>query len=261
MFAQESINPAEVARELQEARLAIGSSLDVQRFVLDAFKQSNTVITPVNDHYRFDLRESPKAMRDEIGIDESFNARFEMPVPHDVVYLQRTHRIVESLATYVMDTALDPMIQGIGHRAGTIRTRNVSRRTTLLLVRFRFDIVTKQRESVKSQIAEECRILAFAGSPANPEWMSASDAESHLHSEPHGNVSPEQGRDFVSAVIEHFESLQPHIETEAMERADQLLGSHQRVRQATKTTGIKYEVKPQLPADVVGIYIYLPAAQ
>ena len=51
-----------------------------------------------------------------------------------VLYLNRTHPVVEAVATYVMDTALDPLGNGVARRAGVIRTSRVSRRTTLLVV-------------------------------------------------------------------------------------------------------------------------------
>ena len=62
------------------------------------------------------------------------------------LYLSRTHPLVEGLASYVMDAALDPAGRtgdaGIARRCGVVRTQRVSRRTTLLLVRLRYHIVT-----------------------------------------------------------------------------------------------------------------------
>ena len=62
--------------------------------------------------------------------------RFELPVSDDVIYLNRTHPIVEGLASYVMDAALDPLLAGVARRCGATRTRAVTVRTTLLLARF-----------------------------------------------------------------------------------------------------------------------------
>jgi hypothetical protein len=38
-----------------------------------------------------------------------------------------------------------------------------------------------------------------------------------------------------------------------------LLDAHQRVRLATRTRNVRYRVEPQLPPDILGIYIFLPA--
>ncbi len=64
-----------------------------------------------------------------------------------------------------MDTALDPVEQSVARRCGVIRTSHVSRRTTLLLLRLRFHIVTQRGTEEQALLAEDCQLLAFAGSP------------------------------------------------------------------------------------------------
>jgi len=44
-----------------------------------------------------------------------------------------------------------------------------------------------------------------------------------------------------------------------MQRGEELLEAHQRVRLATKTRNVRYRVEPQLPSDILGLYIFLPA--
>ena len=44
----------------------------------------------------------------------------------------------------------------------------------------------------------------------------------------------------------------------AAERGAALLDAHQRVRAATRQTGVSYRVEPQLPPDVLGVYVLLP---
>jgi ATP-dependent helicase YprA (DUF1998 family) len=41
---------------------------------------------------------------------------------------------------------------------------------------------------------------------------------------------------------------------------EKLLEEHRRVRGAARQTGVRYSVQPQLPVDVLGIYLLLPAA-
>ena len=63
----------------------------------------------------------------------------------------------------------------------------------------------------------------------------------------------------MQKVIDDFDLLRPHLEEYAGQRGDEILEAHRRVREATRLTGVKYEIEPQLPVDVLGIYVYLPA--
>jgi len=259
MFAQESIKVDEVARELREARDAVGSSSDVERFVLDALTAHKGIVSPQANRYRFDVRQCPRALRDALGNDEQFIGRFEMPVDEGVLYLSRTHPIVEGLAAYVMDTALDPIADSVARRAGAIRTSAVARRTTLLLVRFRYDIVTRRGDDESAQIAEECRMLAFTGAPDHAEWLDDEAAEALLRAEPDANIAPEQAANFIRRVTEGVEALRSHLEAEARRRAEALLDAHRRVRAAARMQHVRYRVEPKLPADILGIYVFLPS--
>ena len=79
----------------------------------------------------------------------SIIATFELPARAGSIYLSRTHPFVETLATYVLDGALDPDlgIERTAARCGAIRTNEVSVLTTLLLVRYRFDVTIRRRSA------------------------------------------------------------------------------------------------------------------
>jgi hypothetical protein len=207
---------------------------------------------------RADLREVPRALRDALGGRDRLAARFELPVEDGVLYLSRTHPVIEALASHVMETALDAEADGVARRAGAIRTRAVARRTTLLLLRLRYDMVTRQRDAERSQLAEECRLLAFAGPPDAPEWLDETATEALLRAEPGANIYPEQAAGFVRSVVEAFDRLRPRLEEEAQQRARALLDAHRRVREGAGLRGVSYRVTPQLPVDMLGIYVYLP---
>src|SRR5207237_8415046 len=85
--------------------------------------------------------------------------------------------------------------------------------------------------------------------------------EALLAAESEANVYPEQARTFLSKVIDEFDALQPHLQQVARERGEALLAAHRRVRAAAQVRGVRYRVEPQLPLDVLGIYIYLPVGQ
>jgi hypothetical protein len=136
----------------------------------------------------------------------------------------------------------------------------VSKRTTLFLVRYRFHIITQQEDRSRALLAEDSQVIAFAGSPSNADWLSTEAAESLLLAEPESNVLPDQATHFVRQVIEGFAALEDRIKQMARDRADELHDAHRRVRAASRAKHIIQHVEPQLPPDVLGIYVYLPVA-
>lgn len=262
IFAQETIKVEEVARELQAVRAAIGSNIQVSSFMKEAL-HSQAVVSEQNGAVHFDLAETPPALKELLkkagGLErDQFTARFELPIKEGQIYLNRTHPLVESLATYVMDTALDPLGNSVAHRCGVIRTSCVNKRTTLLLMRFRYHIVTKRDETEQLLLAEDCQALAFAGSPQQAEWLDASVSEVLFAAQPEANITPEQQTEFIRKVVEGFDALRPHLNQAAKQRGNQLLEAHRRVRTASQVKGVSYRVEAQLPPDVLGIYVYLP---
>ena len=236
MFAQETIKTDEVARELQAVQAAIGSSTDVAEFTKTAFKAHGAIISERNGTVELGLGELPRALKDRIDAPASLKARFELPVGEGITYLSRTHAIVESLASFVMDTALDPQSDGVARRCGAIRTSRVERRTTLLLVRFRYHINTIRADSPPQPLlAEDCKLVGFTGSPESAQWIDDEAAETLLGAKPDANISPDQARDFVSRVVAGFDHLKAHLNNVAIAHGQELLDAHRRVRQATGT--------------------------
>jgi superfamily II DNA or RNA helicase len=261
VFAQETIKVDEVAAELQAVQASIGLGADVRRFVLDVFTAHGAVITDRKDSYRFDLTESPAPLKEALLYGKPFQGRFDMPVPEGVAYLNRTHPTVEALAAYVMNASLDPLLKGIARRCGVIYTHRVERRTTLLLVRFRYYIITTRNGIDSPLLAEDCRLLGFSGAPERAEWLDDDAAEKLILAEPAMNISPDRAAQFVTRIVEGFDHLNPYLEQEAHRRGKELLNAHRRVRSAARMSGVKYRVEPHLPPDVLGIYVYLPVTQ
>lgn len=259
VFAQESLKVDEVARELEAVRAAIGSGPDGERFVRDALAAHGAVISPSGSGIKVNTAEASKAVRDAMGCPDTFRARFELPVSGDMVYLGRTHPWVAGLAAFVLDSALDTTSgDSVARRAGAMRSRRVERRTTLLLVRFRHHIVTRQGEEEQTLLAEECRLLAFTGSPEKAEWLEADIAETLLDASPDANIHPEQATEFVRRVIDGADALRPHLDAAADRSAEELLDAHRRVREAASIRGVSQRAEPARSPDILGIYVYLP---
>lgn len=78
---------------------------------------------------------------------------------------------------------------------------------------------------------------------------------------PDSNITPDLAANAVQRVIDGFDHVWPELERVAAERAKGLLDTHRRVRTAARQSGVKYRVEPHLPPDVLGMYVYLPAAE
>lgn len=259
VFAQESLDPEEVARELEEMRQALGRDEDVERFVREAIAALGGVVADADGAARIDLAEVPQAVRDALGGTTELTARFTLPVAEGQVYLSRTHPIVEHLAQHVLDTALDPITDGIATRCGAVRTKSIKTRTTLLLVRFRFNLTTVEGEIERSLVAEDARALAFRGSPDKAEWLDSEEADGLLDLTPDANIGPDRAKDFVERVVEGWEDLRPYLEDEAGRLTEDLLEQHKRVREAARRKGVRFQAEPHLPPDVLGVYVLVPA--
>jgi superfamily II DNA or RNA helicase len=260
VFAQETIKVDEVARELNDAWEQMGTRDDAREFLVGALKSSRAIVIDKQKFLNIDMRETTRALRDHLQIDDNaINIGFEYPAPKNVTYVTRTHPFIEGLATYVMDASLDKLSDSIARRAGAIRTKAVSQRTTVLLVRFRYDITTKKGARETSNLIEECAMIGFRGAAAKAEWLAKDEVEALLAALPAQNITPEQAADFIENVESNFSRLIPQIEKEGHERAEKLLISHRRLRDEANIKGVTYKISPKLPADILGIYLYLPA--
>ncbi|HEX5506457.1 MAG TPA: helicase-related protein [Thermomicrobiales bacterium] len=259
LFAQDTIEVDEVARELAAVREAIGVGADVADFVRRACAAHGGVVTARPDGgVAVDLREAPRALRDALGVDR-FTGRFDPAAADGAPYLDRTHPLVEALAAYVLDAALDPLGEGAARRAGVLRTGRVRQRTTLLLLRCRYHLVTRRGGDERVLLAEDCLLAGFTGSPANAAWLDPAEAEALLDATPEGNIHPAQAANFVQRVVADFAALAPALDARAAERGRALAAAHARVRQAARLAGTTYRVEPHLPPDVLGVYVLLPA--
>jgi hypothetical protein len=263
LFAQHSIRPEEVSAELRQAQAAIGSGVDVRRFVTDALAGHGALVSG-DDPLTIRLKETPAALRDALRDHrdkEELRVRFELPVKEGQLHLHRTHPIVEGLAGYVLDSALDPVLaqKAVARRSGVIRTNEAKTRTTAILLRLRYHIVATSKSGVeRALLAEDCRLLAFRGSASAPEWLTEAEADALLAAKPSANVPADHAQHFLGRLLEELEALTPAFEKAAHDNAKELLAAHERVREAVKGKGIRHRVEPKLPVDVLGAYVYLP---
>jgi len=263
MFAQHAIRTEEVAQELEAIRRSIGSGVDVEWFVREVLTGHGARIKE-GDPLTIGLAEVPRSVRDAIKDYrdlEELQAKFALPVGQGVLYLHRTHPVVEGLAGHVLDCALDPLLAGksLARRAGVTYTRAVSRRTTAVLLRLRYHIVTTGRNGERALLAEDWQLAAFTGAAAAPESLPEDQAEALLLSRPEKNIPPDLARPHLDRILADLPALDGPFADLARRRGEAILDAHRRVRKAVRLTGVTQRIEPKLPADILGVYVYLPA--
>jgi hypothetical protein len=260
LFAQHSIKPDEVHRELLAVREAIGAGVDVRRFVTQALRAYGaTVHEGRRGGLVADLAETPRALREAVGLAAE---DYKLEIARDgSLTLERTHPVVQAIAAHTLDSALDPYGEPVAARCAVIRTNSVNRRTTLLLLRLRFNLTVREGADAQRQLlAEDAQLLAFTGPPATPEWLGREQAEALLSVEPEANVAHEQAVRALERAVEGLPQLASALEECARRRAGKLIESHRRVRAGARAGG-SVEVDPQLPPDVLAAYVFLPIAE
>ncbi|MEX2382207.1 MAG: DEAD/DEAH box helicase, partial [Opitutales bacterium] len=267
IFTQQAIKFEEVAAELEAIRSAIGDNAVVNRFTVDALQALGATVSQ-NGAVKIDLSELPVGLKETLptGDQSEVSVIFEPPMQRGALYLHRTHPLVEALASYTMNVALDPLAaeelknNAFACRAGVTRSSKVAKLTTLLLLRLRFQLDKVQGESTQNLLVEDSMMMAFEGLPKNARWLAEDSVSQLLDIRPEGNVLAEQAAGQVQRVLDELSDTREAINVEVTTRGEKLVKAHTRVRSASNLRGIKYTVTPVLPADVLGIYLFLPTS-
>jgi superfamily II DNA or RNA helicase len=263
VFAQESIKPDEVAAELRAVQGAVGSGVDVSRFVKETLQVLGASVGGSDEVLAANLTDLPLALKERLLNNnlksQNLSLKFALPIGEKQILLTRTHPFVDNLASFMLESAIDPLgNQATARRCGAMRTTRVQKRTTLLLLRFRYHIITNRADVEKPLLAEDVKVVAFRGAPDSAEWLDAQAAEELLGASSDQNMTEANKVEAVTKILAGFDSLRPQLDGIALQHADELLAAHQRVRRASKTRSAQSRVEPQLPPDVIGIYVYLP---
>lgn len=265
-YAQGTIHPQDVAAEVDEIRRSLGVHGDIEAFAADALRGFGATVSPTADGFNAITATLPLAVRDALppGHPEPLAFHRELPAPRKHAVLQRTDSAVGAVARQVLDAALDPSTAGVNrpaHRAGVVRTKAVTSRTTLLLIRQRFHLDLPGVDGIRQVVAEDAKVVGFRGSPTSPNWLSEAEVSELLQAAPDGNIPADQARDLATSVIDRIESILPTLNSAADEAAANLLESHRRVRAGAGAARRGLDVRAQTPVDVLGVYVYMPVPQ
>ena len=80
-----------------------------------------------------------------------------------------------------------------------------------------------------------------------------------LAAAPSGNIHPDQAIDFTERAVAALDAVHPHLDDVADMLAVKLRDDHIRVREAGgQRVRRQIAVHAQKPADILGVYVYLP---
>jgi len=264
-FRQAGLKPDTVEQVLTEVRRALGGPADVHAFTRAALSLMGAAITDTKDGFAAIINTLPAAVRDQLPSAKGGRLHFHrsLPVPTGHSVLTRTDTTVDALSRYILDAALDSRLDPAtrpARRAGVMRTRAVDRVTTLLMVRHRLEITIPGSATTVTQVAEEAKFLAFTASGETLTWLPQSDVDALLTLKPSGNVDNSLARMQLGRALGRLHELTEHLTATGKDAAKDLVSEHQAVRSASKAGGRAPTVRFLPPADVLGIYVFLPDA-
>ncbi len=267
-YAQTSIHPSDVAREVDAARSRLGRPHDIERFVRTALADVGGSVDTRPDGLLLHMHSVPVGLRDVLRASDTLAWVRDLPTPRGAAVMVRTDERVGALARFVLDGALDPRLEDHlrpARRAGVVTTTDVTAVTVLLLARFRVHLTLPGRHGARTEVAEEARTLAFRGLPTNPTWLTADEVTTLMSAQPTANTPPDRARAMIDGVLGALPHLDAELEAEAQRTADELHEAHTRVRQTARgresagaLTLRGLSVEPQLPVDLLGVFVYLP---
>lgn len=272
-FAQNALRPEEVSREVEEARTRLGSPREVESFTRAALSDLGGTLAITSEGFSLPLHSLPPGLRDSLQsgrTTEDLAWHRDLPAPRRAALLVRTDEHVGAVARFVLDGALDsnlPSSVRPARRTAVITTTDVSSVTVLLLARFRVHVTLPGRHGTRTEVAEEARALAFTGTPANASWLTPETVEALLAAKPTANTPADRAKGLASGILGALPQLEPALESEAERVATDLLDAHTRVRQSARgrdgATGLGIRgltVRPELPVDLLGVFVYLPGS-
>lgn len=266
-FAQRSIKPEEIDRELKETDSVLGDPDAVKIFVMNACQRLGVPITPykVGTYDAYTLRSLdrlPEMVR--MDLTDAARQKWEMqvgfvtPVPEHVQYLGRNHPMVTALAQYLFEEALISGADATAPRCGVIKSSQVDTRTTLFLLRGRFTMKSPQQKS--PLLAEEVIVCGIRGAAsATAAWLAETEALDLLMTvKPEANITEAERHEILTETIAEWNKIQAPVKKLVEQKAMTLEEAHRRVRKSADIPRRGLAVTPHLPADLLGLLVIAP---
>ena len=265
-FAQRSLKPEEVRKELEAADAVLGDPQAVREFVLNAAQNLKLPLIPEKSSlvYRLITENLPPEVPEAIQFvlpkkkDGVWRISFVSPTPEGADFVGRNHPFVAAMARFLLEEALSRNNgEARASRGGVIATRAVTQPTTLLLLRVRYLVKIPDQPDLFS---EEVRVLGYTSqSNRSLNWLAEDEALRLLSkAQPDANVQGDKRAIFAQA-LENYPNLESAIYQNLEIRARNLAEAHRRIRQAVRLKVQNLTIEPQMPPDLLGMLVLLPA--
>lgn len=258
IFAQESIKPEAIKKDLEEVDEAIGDIKTVEQFVVQSLQHLGATCRSHREGFELDITNLPHHLKNHFRTGSGVvQISFESPTPKGYRYIGRNHLFVEQLCQFMLSMAFE------GHpnhgklaRVAEIQTDDVSTRTTLVM--FRVRNVIKEVKSSREVISEEMYLWGYRGEVDSLETLDYKEGkELLLGARSSVQLSDERQKTDIERELQHFETMKSRFVDVATKRADELVEAHGRFKDLVG--GRRYEkATPVLPPDVMGVYILMP---
>ncbi len=262
-FAQRSIDPSEVQRELEATDSVLGDPQAVQRFLRRSLTRLGASYQESGDLWVIQFDSLPAPVRDAVGErPQSWRITFRSPPPRelgDVEVVGRNHPLVVALAEHVLAGALEGT-SAVASRCGAIFTRHAQRVTVLYLLRLRFLMHEEGKDA--PLLAEEALTWGISGSPdaGQPTPVDPPVALGLLHdAEPAANMAQDERVHWVERALAWWErsDVQALAGEAIARRAQRVAEAQRRVRRLVRQGQVR--IDPCLPPDLLGVYVMVPA--
>jgi superfamily II DNA or RNA helicase len=262
-FRQATLRPNEVEATLADVRRSLGGPADAEHFVRDALVLLSGQLSDTADGFSVRIDTLPRALVDQLPPTKASVLRFHrsLPVPVGEPLLTRTDSTVDAIARYVLDAALDPLLPDVvrpARRAAVIRTTAVSTVTTLLVVRFRVELVVPGSRRTVTQVAEDAQFLGLTASGENVTWLDAAETDRLLLARPTSNVHDDLAKVQLQRALNRLPALQEHLVGRGERIASEAVDAHRAVRRSSRVARRGLQARLLPPPDVLGVYVYLP---
>ena len=257
-FAQHTIDPDEVAREIEATDSVLGDPEAVRHFMLNAAQRLKFSMEKHDGYYLLDPAGLPPEIRERLGWKKATKVVFVSPPPQDIenaVVLGRNHPLVAFLSDRILGRAFLPTTEQDFARCGAAYTNSVKARTVLALLRLRYKLTRKARSD---QFAEEVLSVAYEAAGGKIVWKATNDTAAVTLLEnvtPVRNLSTQEKHERIGKALEELNSEKTGLRAIADTRAADLEATYSRLK---KTLGdVKVTVSAYDP-DLLGVYVLLP---
>ena len=165
------------------------------------------------------------------------------------------------LSSYVFEFVLSDYKDkdySLGVRCSAIETSTVEELTYFYLLRIRLQISSDRNSVIKSSMAEETLMLKLSDSGL--EVLQPDEMRQVISAKPEANLSPGYVHSVLSDGLEEYRRHPGDIARIVEGRKQKLLDDTRKTREAAVSSG-RIDVRPCMPADLLGIYAFIPSAE